>query len=85
MKDYIGREIKEGDIVFYQNSGRYSETALIKITRLTLKQAYGKVLKTNRSYSFFGSEVKMLDETKVLIIKDQEVLNYLMEEKLKND
>ena len=68
MNDFLGNEIKVGDHVFYGTTSRYSEFALVKVTRLTAKTVKGEMVKSNRSSSFLPDEVTIADTSHCVIV-----------------
>ena len=47
MKDFLGRELKEGDYVFYVTSGRYVQRILGRVIRFTPKMVVIQYIKSD--------------------------------------
>lgn len=69
MKDFLGQEIKVDDVVYYHSTGRYSDANIVKIYRLTPKQAVGTKLKSNRRFPT-KDEVKITNGSHCVVIND---------------
>lgn len=52
FKDFLGREVKVGDHIFYSTTGRYSESRYCVVSRFTPKSMFVKVIKKNRHGSY---------------------------------
>jgi len=48
MKDFIGQEIKVGDVLFYGQTGRYAEFMTVKVLSMTDKTLLVQRLKGDR-------------------------------------
>lgn len=59
MKDFIGKEVRVGDYIFYSTTGRYAESHVCRVTRFTAKTMFAMVLKRNRNFGYRNEEVKV--------------------------
>lgn len=63
FKDFLGREIAVGDLVFYSTTGRYAESRLCRVTRFTAKTVFAEIVKHNRPGTYsYGDEVKIQND-----------------------
>lgn len=57
MRDFLGRHVTIGDRIFYSTTGRYPESRVGKISRISEKSIWIKIEKTNRFDTRVGDEV----------------------------
>lgn len=46
--DFLGKEVRVGDYIFYSTTGRYAESRLGRVTRMSEKSIWINVVKANR-------------------------------------